>query len=113
PRTAKGWAFIEVADAGEEIGLSAPEGVEVHWLHRDGAPAGSGDALARAAMSVSVPEGERAYVWVAGEAGQIKPLRRWARDELRLDKADYDITGYWKRGVADFDEDDHDHGHAH
>lgn len=105
PRTAKGWAFIEVADATQEIALSAPDGFTVHWLHRgEGAP-GTGDALARAVTEVSVPEGERLYVWAAGEAGQIKPLRRWVRDELRLDKADVDITGYWKRGVADFDDD--------
>ncbi|MGY3677929.1 siderophore-interacting protein [Streptomyces sp. TE33382] len=107
PRSAKGWAFIEVADAAQEIELSAPEGFEVRWLHRGGHPAGSGDALERAVTAVAVPEGERVYVWAAGEAGQIKPLRRWVRDELGLDKADSDITGYWKRGVADFDEDDH------
>ncbi|MFH9487860.1 siderophore-interacting protein [Streptomyces halstedii] len=107
PRTARGWAFVEVADASQEIELWAPEGVEVRWLHRGALPAGAGDALERAVTAVTVPEGERVYVWVAGEAGQIKPLRRWVRDELRLEKADYDITGYWKRGVADFDEDDH------
>ncbi|MEV7196984.1 siderophore-interacting protein [Streptomyces sp. NPDC093510] len=107
PRTARGWAFVEVADADEEIELAAPEGFEVHWLHRGGLPAGTGGALERAVTAVSVPEGERVYVWVAGEAGQIKPLRRWVRDVLALDKADHDITGYWKRGVADFDEDDH------
>ncbi|MFD5190376.1 siderophore-interacting protein [Streptomyces sp. NPDC058357] len=107
PRGAKGWAFVEVVDAAQEIELSAPEGVEVRWLHRGDLPAGTGDALERAVTAVTVPEGERVYVWVAGEAGQIKPLRRWARDELRLDRADHDITGYWKRGVADFDEDDH------
>lgn len=105
PRSAKGWAFIEVTDAAEEIELDAPEGFEVRWLHLGDRPAGTGDALARAAMAVTVPEGERLYLWAAGEAGQIKPLRRWARDELRLDKADHDITGYWKRGVADFDDD--------
>ncbi|EPH43223.1 siderophore-interacting protein [Streptomyces aurantiacus] len=105
PRSARGWAFVEVADAAEEIELSAPEGVEVRWLHRGDRPAGTGDVLARAVMAVTVPENERAYVWAAGEAGQIKPLRRWVRDELRLEKADHDITGYWKRGVADFDDD--------
>ena len=107
PRGAKGWAFIEVSDSTQEIELSAPEGFEVFWLHSGGLPAGGVDALARAATSVTVPEGERLYVWVAGEAGQIKPLRRWVRDELRLERADHDITGYWKRGVSDFDEDDH------
>ncbi|WP_030559859.1 siderophore-interacting protein, partial [Streptomyces exfoliatus] len=34
PRTARGWAFVEVADASQEIELWAPEGVEVRWLHR-------------------------------------------------------------------------------
>ncbi|WDO04538.1 siderophore-interacting protein [Streptomyces murinus] len=108
PRDAKGWAFIEVADAAEQIELSAPAAVEVRWLHRGDRPAGTGDALERAVTAVPVAEGERLYAWIAGEAGQIKPLRRWVRDELRLDRGDYEITGYWKRGIADFD-DDHEH----
>ncbi|MEU3032183.1 siderophore-interacting protein [Streptomyces incarnatus] len=108
PRDAKGWAFIEVAGAAEEIGLSAPAAVEVRWLHRGDRPAGTGDALVQAVTAVPVAEGERLYAWIAGEAGQIKPLRRWVRDELRLDRADYEITGYWKRGIADFD-DEHEH----
>ncbi|MEU6462890.1 siderophore-interacting protein [Streptomyces sp. NPDC046976] len=108
PRDAKGWAFIEVADAAQEIELSAPAAVEVQWLHRGDRPAGTGDALERAVTAVPVAKGERLYAWIAGEAGQIKPLRRWVRDELRLDRGDYEITGYWKRGIADFD-DEHEH----
>ncbi|CAL2073488.1 iron-chelator utilization protein [Streptomyces murinus] len=108
PRDAKGWAFIEVAGAAEQIELSTPAAVEVRWLHRGDRPAGTGDALERAVTAVPVAEGERLYAWIAGEAGQIKPLRRWVRDELRLDRGDYEITGYWKRGIADFD-DEHEH----
>ncbi|GAA1044263.1 siderophore-interacting protein [Streptomyces murinus] len=104
PRDAKGWAFIEVAGAAEQIELSAPAAVEVRWLHRGDRPAGTGDALERAVTAVPVAEGERLYAWIAGEAGQIKPLRRWVRDELRLDRGDHEITGYWKRGIADFDD---------
>ncbi|MEU5165731.1 siderophore-interacting protein [Streptomyces mutomycini] len=107
PGSAKGWAFVEVADVAEEIEVSAPEGFEVSWLHRGDLSPGTGDALVRAVTAVSVPEGERVYVWAAGEAGLVKPLRRWVRDELGLEKVDHDITGYWKRGCADFDEDDH------
>ncbi|RJQ75471.1 siderophore-interacting protein [Pseudonocardiaceae bacterium YIM PH 21723] len=98
PRDAKGWAFIE---AEGEIPLDAPDGVQVTWLRGNG----TSGALAEAAMRISCEE--RLYVWVAGEAGAIKPLRRWVKDELQLDKADYDITGYWKRGVEAFD--DHEH----
>ncbi|SER21524.1 siderophore-interacting protein [Actinokineospora terrae] len=108
PRTARGWAFIEVADAGEHIDLRNPEGVRVRWLHRDGAEPGGPGPLARAVREVRVPGGERLYAWIAGEAGAIRPLRRWVRDELGLDRTDHDITGYWKRGVADFDEHDHE-----
>lgn len=112
PRTAAGWAFIEVADADEEIELSKPEDVQVRWLHRGGRPAASTDQLQQAVRAVDIPQGERIYVWVAGEAGAIKPLRRWVRDELALSNEDYDITGYWKRGIADFD-DEHEHAHTH
>jgi NADPH-dependent ferric siderophore reductase len=115
PRTARGWAFIEVADAREEIALTRPEGVEVHWLHRDGAAPGTSGLLEDAVRAVEIATGERVYAWLAGEAGVLKPLRRWVRDDLGLGKADQDITGYWKRGVADFDEDheDHEDGHEH
>ena len=108
PRTAAGWAFVEVTGPAEEIELAAPEGVEVRWLHRGDVAPGSGDLLERAVRSVTVPPGERVYVWLAGEAGVLKPLRRWVRDELGIPADDVDITGYWKRGVTDFDE-DHDH----
>ncbi|AXB42808.1 siderophore-interacting protein [Amycolatopsis albispora] len=111
PRTAAGWAFVEVADESEQIELHPPEDVEVHWLHRGDAEPGTSDLLEKAVRAVPIPEGERIYVWLAGEAGVLKPLRRWVRDELRLDRGDHDITGYWKRGVADFDEDHEHHEH--
>lgn len=106
PRTAAGWAFVEVADESEEIALGAPEDVEVRWLHRGGAAPGSTDLLERAVRAVPIPAEERVYVWLAGEAGTLKPLRRWIKHDLRLGPEDSDVTGYWKRGVADFDEDD-------
>ncbi|MGI5170381.1 siderophore-interacting protein [Spirillospora sp. CA-253888] len=102
PREAAGWAFIEVAGADDQIELSAPEGVQVRWLHR---PPGADDQMERAIRALPAPDGERWFVWLAGEAGALKPLRRWVRDDLRLDKGDYDITGYWKQGVVDYDDD--------
>jgi NADPH-dependent ferric siderophore reductase len=105
PAEAAGWAVIEVTDASEEIELAAPDGVEVRWVHRGPVPPGTGDALERAAREVRVPAGERVFAWLAAESGVLKPLRAWVRDELGLPAADQMITGYWKRGVADFDED--------
>lgn len=121
PADARGWAFVEVADASDQLPLTAPEGVELHWVHRDGVPAGVSDALERAVTAVRPADGERVFAWVAGETSAIKPLRRWLRDELGLGAQDRDVTGYWKRGVVDFDDhgdgddhdDDEDHGHGH
>jgi NADPH-dependent ferric siderophore reductase len=111
PRTAAGWAFVEVRDASEEIPLVAPEDVEVRWLHRGDVPAGRSDRLERAVRAVPIPDGDRLYVWLAGEATTLTPLRRWVKHDLGLGPEDSDVTGYWKRGVADFDE-DHEHGHG-
>ncbi|ROZ46221.1 siderophore-interacting protein [Rhodococcus sp. WS3] len=108
PEAASGWAFIEITDASQEIELTVPEGVEVRWLHRGDVPAGHSDLLEQAVRTVTVAEDERIYAWISGEATSLKPLRRFVRDNLKLDKGDYLITGYWKRGVADFDEDDED-----
>lgn len=118
PDGARGWAFVEVDDASEELPLTAPDGVEVRWVHRDGVPAGVSDALERAVTAVRPPADAQVFAWVAGETTAIKPLRRWLRDELGLAAADRDVTGYWKRGVADFDDhgddgDDDEHGHGH
>ncbi|WP_197319892.1 siderophore-interacting protein [Saccharomonospora sp. NB11] len=113
PPTAAGWAVIEVAGPAEEIALTRPEAVEVRWLHRGDRAPGTTDLLERAVRALPLVPDERTYVWVAGEAGAIKPLRRWVRDELKLARHDHDITGYWKRGVADYDDHDaHDHDHA-
>ncbi|WP_327085448.1 siderophore-interacting protein [Nonomuraea sp. NBC_01738] len=100
PREAAGWAFVEVAADSERIDLAAPEAVDVHWL-RPG-------ELAAAVRAVEIADGERVFAWMAGEAGDLRPLRRWVREDLKLAADDHDITGYWKRGAADYD-DDHDH----
>jgi NADPH-dependent ferric siderophore reductase len=46
----------------------------------------------------------RVFLFAAGEAGDIRPLRRRREGVERL------VTGYWKRGTAggevDLDEDD-------
>ncbi|PSL07032.1 NADPH-dependent ferric siderophore reductase [Haloactinopolyspora alba] len=54
-------------------------------------------ALAGAVWALDVPAGT--FLFAAGEADDIKPLRSWASS-----RQDASITGYWKRGVAGFDD---------
>ncbi|WP_017792734.1 siderophore-interacting protein [Leucobacter salsicius] len=43
------------------------------------------------------------YVFVAGEATSLIPLRRLLRHELGLPREQYAVTGYWRRGDTAFD----------
>nr|WP_309234426.1 siderophore-interacting protein [Nocardia sp. XZ_19_385] len=106
PRTASGWAFIEVGADSEQIELTPPPGVQVRWVVRGAAEPGSSNALEKTLREVKVPAGERVYVWIAGEAGALRPLRRWVRSELGVGPKNFLIAGYWKRGVADYDRDE-------
>lgn len=98
PADRRGAAIISVPAAASEIALTVPSGVEVICLHESDA---TPRTLSDAARAVAIPEGALVFVWLAGEAGAIKPLRRWVRDDLGLSKKHSSITGYWKRGAAD------------
>jgi len=101
PADATGHAVIEVADTDEWQDLAAPAGVTVSWLYRDG----SGSTLADTVRGCHVPADAGPYVWIAGEADRIRPLRRWVRD-LGLPRERVLVSGYWKVGTADHDDED-------
>ena len=100
PAGTRGWALVEVAGPHEEHPLTGPPGVEVRWVHRGDAPPGTTEVLVDAVRAVEVPDGASLFVWAAGEASCLRPLRRWARDERGLPRAATSISGWWKRGSA-------------
>ncbi len=89
-------------DHPDETGYPLPlrPGVEVVWLDRSHG-SGLGDAVARLDLPV---DPSRAFLYAAGEASDIRPLRRWAKEQ----GVDALVTGYWKRGATEH-EDDHEH----
>jgi NADPH-dependent ferric siderophore reductase len=88
--------FIDVDHDDERAyPLAEREGARVTWLDRT-----DGSRIAEAVMALELPEGRSTFLFAAGEAGDIKPLRRWAKQH----GIDQLVTGYWKRGVADLDE---------
>ena len=82
--------------------LEARPGVTVEWVSRAG---GSRLAEAVAGLDLGDRAADDVFLFAAGEAGDIKPLRRWARERGIAAL----ITGYWKRGASGLDEhDEHD-----
>src|SRR5699024_9976432 len=84
-------AVIEVADDREEQYLISADGVELdlRWVHRSTATIEEGhlSALETAVRQVELPDNlDDLYVFAAGEAGAMKPIRRYLRRDLGLPK---------------------------
>ncbi|GAA2336109.1 siderophore-interacting protein [Dactylosporangium salmoneum] len=96
PERARVHAFVEVDGAKEEQPLTTRADAAVRWLHRD-----RGETLTEAVLAHPIPPGE-GYVWIAGEATGLKPIRRHLRG-LGLNREWLEIDGYWRRGVVNLD----------
>ena len=57
------------------------------------------DALERALRACG-PISDDTYVWAAGEATSLIPVRRYLRRELGLPASQVKVDGYWKQGEA-------------
>ena len=51
--------------------------------------------LSSVVRTVELPPGD-GYVWMAGESGCARDIRRYFRHELKWRSSSYDIVGYWR-----------------
>lgn len=102
PPDAEGRAFIEVADAGEELALAAPAGVSIHWLHRQAGTAGGLPALQQAFDALEWPSGgPDVYLWSATENDVFRHIRAAARQRLRPGRDQHLVVSYWRKGASE------------
>lgn len=99
PAGLRAMAFVEAADADEEQPVESAADLDLRWLHRDGAPAGTTGALERTARDLDWPDG-RVEVWVAGETSEVRAVRRLAAAERGVPREIVHAFGYWRRGRA-------------
>lgn len=119
----RGHALLEVPSVDDVMEATAPPGISVEWLPRTGQPRG---VLLKAAVEAAAPpvgtththrvddvdvdsaalwetsttEPSDRYAWVAGEAGMLKPLRRWLLGPAGMARNQVAIMGYWREGRA-------------
>lgn len=93
-------ACVEVADADERQPLQTAARLDVHWVHREGAPAGETLVLADAVRALPLPDG-RGRVWGAGESGVMRVVRDHLRDERGIPRSAMQVLGYWKHDATD------------
>ena len=94
-------AYAEVADPAEEQDLVRTADTTLTWLHRS-----AGQSLGAALAEFRAPAGD-GYLWVAGEATALKPIRRHLRS-LGVPREHVEVDGYWKRGIVNLDHHDAD-----
>jgi NADPH-dependent ferric siderophore reductase len=96
----RGVALLEVAGPEEEQELSAPDGVELRWLHRTAATDAETGPLPAAVAALPRPDGEDLFAWVAAESATVRAIRADLRARWGLRRSQHHAIGYWRRGRA-------------
>ncbi|MEG3628771.1 siderophore-interacting protein [Streptomyces poriticola] len=110
-------AWLEVPHAGDVQELTTAADAEVTWLVRDehrtparpeGPPSAFGTPGALGTLGTlgtlgdaELPGAQRPYVWLAGESGAVKQLRRHFVGERGIDRRRVTFVGYWRRGLTE------------
>ncbi|MFF4903445.1 siderophore-interacting protein [Streptomyces sp. NPDC001260] len=92
--------WLEVRDAGNIQDLPTAADAEITWLVRDDDAECSPLAL-DALRAARLPSAERPYVWIAGESGCVKELRRHFVRERGIDRRRVTFVGYWRQGLSE------------
>jgi NADPH-dependent ferric siderophore reductase len=99
PATVPVTALFDVADDSVEGYFEdGADRVDAEWLFREDGPGQLDEAL----RSLG-PIDEDTFVFMAGEATTLVPLRRYLRHELGLPADQVSASGYWKRGIVNRD----------
>lgn len=98
PPTARGFAFAEVQDKGEEQALSYAADIPLVWLHRDALHPGESPLLGDAVTAVDWPEGGVPFGWLAAETSVAKRVRDYWREVRGKSGRAALSASYWRLG---------------
>jgi NADPH-dependent ferric siderophore reductase len=94
PAGATAVAVVEVHSPAEELPLTSPGDLRLHWVHR---AAPDPEALVEFLRTLDLPSGAP-HAFVHGEADTVRAVRRWARTDLGVTRELLSASGYWRRG---------------
>lgn len=92
PAGVRAVAAVEIAEASHRIDFGG-ERLQIEWI------VGRGNGVGPSAITEALrglPISDECYVWVAGEAGELREARRYLRHELGLSAERYAVIGYWR-----------------
>ncbi|WP_406126210.1 siderophore-interacting protein [Streptomyces sp. NBC_00989] len=101
PAGTRARVWLEVQHAGDIQDLATEADAEVTWLVRENQGAEGSPMALGALRAAQLPSAERPYVWIAGESGQVKALRRHFVGERGFDRRRVTFVGYWRQGLSE------------
>jgi NADPH-dependent ferric siderophore reductase len=93
PAGTRARVWLEVRAAGDVQDLATEADAEITWL--------VGEDGFDAVRAARLPSAERPYVWLAGESGRVKALRRHFVAERGIDRRRVTFVGYWRHGMTE------------
>lgn len=88
--------LLSVDDAAEQQALKSRGDLRLRWIHRDPAAAVEPEPLLEAVAATELPAG-KGDLFVHGEAGMVRAVRKHLLAERGVEAAQTSISGYWKR----------------
>ncbi|MXM63409.1 SIP domain-containing protein [Streptomyces sp. HUCO-GS316] len=101
PAGTRARVWLEVHDAGDIQELVTEADAEITWLVRDENHVESSPMALHAIRCAPLPPAGHPYVWIAGESGCVKELRRHFVGERGIDRRRVTFVGYWRRGLSE------------
>ncbi|MEU9627110.1 siderophore-interacting protein [Streptomyces luteogriseus] len=101
PAGTRARVWLEVPHAGDIQDLVTAADAEITWLVREERSAEGAPMALDALRAARLPAAERPYVWIAGESGCVKELRRHFVRDRGIDRRRVTFVGYWRRGVSE------------
>ncbi|MCF1595913.1 siderophore-interacting protein [Streptomyces muensis] len=93
PSGTRARVWLEVHDAADIQDLVTEADAEVTWL--------VGQEALDPIRTAQLPTAEHPYVWIAGESGRVKALRRHFVGERGVDRRRVTFVGYWRHGMTE------------
>tara|TARA_R110002111_G_scaffold37440_3_gene72053 strand:+ start:773 stop:1483 length:711 start_codon:yes stop_codon:yes gene_type:complete len=92
PKTAVGFALLQIPTAEDKQTIAAPKGIDLHWVINDNL---NKNALLEQLESLIWPDGNPA-VFVAAESSQMNAINKHLKTKSGYKKEQAYTSGYWK-----------------
>ncbi|MGZ3099284.1 siderophore-interacting protein [Streptomyces sp. H72] len=99
PAGTRARVWLEVPHAEDVQDLRTAADAEVTWLVRDASD--GPEATLATLRAAHLPPAGNPYVWIAGESGRVKQLRRHFVGERGVDRRRVTFVGYWRQGLTE------------